>query len=725
MSAQNNSTIDSLKNVISISGNDTSKVNTLIKLSQKYYAANQYQYSKEAGENALKLANTLYFHKGSAFAYDRIAQAEEKLGNYKHSEECYLKSIELRKQINDKTLLASPYNNLGNLYNLQGNFTQALKYQYEALSIRLELKDSSTLPSSYNNIGLINFDLGFYSEAISNYEKSIAICEKKNNKKSLAIAWNNLGMVYNLQKKYNEGIVVFNRAAAINKEIGNNDFLSRNYDNISTSYRDLGLAMLAENRPDEAHIHFDEAKKIILLAIALQEKSGSKSNLGKAYCSMGKICTLTKDFNEAENYLNKSVTILAGMGVPKYLSDVYLFLSELYKEKAKEYKLPDSLKNNYLELAIINFELHHSLDDSIKGQAQTTQILNLKTKYETEKKDNEIALLNKEKDLQQLSLKQQQAALLISNLNSEKTKTEIEFLNKTKDFQELKLSKTQQELVAQMLEAKAQKANLELEKKDKALKEEQLGKEKLYKNIIFGGSLALVFISLLLFNRYRLRKKLEQQQVLINHRKQISADLHDDIGSTLSSISIYSEAMKNKYKAGDYDKAMQLAEEIGNNSREMMENMSDIVWSINPGKDDLQQISNRMQAVATNLFAQKDIATEFLMEDKLGTVLIPMQARKNIYLIFKEAINNLAKYAECKNVTVQFLNQNNNLILKISDNGKGFDTTAQKNAARNNLGGNGLPNMLLRANEINSELKIHSVLNKGTEIILKYPLVRG
>ena len=241
-------------------------------------------------------------------------------------------------------------------------------------------------------------------------------------------------------------------------------------------------------------------------------------------------------------------------------------------QKAKALSLSNSVTEmkSLLLQSMENYNISRQLKDSLFNEDNTKQIAEIKTKYETEKKDNEIVLLNKEKDLQKLSLSQQQAALLLSKLESEKNVSEIELLNKTKDIQELQLTKTQQDLLAQQLTTKAQTAQLEVEKKDKVLKEQQLSKEKLYRNILIVGSLAFALVGFLLFNRYTLNKKIEHQAVLINQRKHISADLHDDVGPLLATARLYlNENMINQEPAAQLQSIFS-AKQIISNHRGMI-----------------------------------------------------------------------------------------------------------------------------------------------------------
>lgn len=142
--------------------------------------------------------------------------------------------------------------------------------------------------------------------------------------------------------------------------------------------------------------------------------------------------------------------------------------------------------------------------------------------------------------------------------------------------------------------------------KDMALKEKELSKEKWLRGSILTGSFAIFFVGLLLFNRYKLKKQLEHQQNLINQRKSISADLHDDVGSTLSSISIYSEAIKNKLTHNEPERVMELVHKMEVDAGKPSRTFSDIVWSINRADNDKGEVVfSRMESFASFFYPLK------------------------------------------------------------------------------------------------------------------------
>lgn len=193
-------------------------------------------------------------------------------------------------------------------------------------------------------------------------------------------------------------------------------------------------------------------------------------------------------------------------------------------------------------------------------------------------------------------------------------------------------------------------------------------------------------------------------------RTRIATDLHDDIGATLSSISMYSEAIKTQLKENN-PQLESVLNKMGENSRDMVNSMSDIVWAINPDNDDGGKLLQRIESYAADMCALKKIHLHFTADDKLKTVSFPLEHRKNIYLIFKETVNNAVKYSGAKNIFISLHLKAHELLLTIKDDGAGFDTNTVKK-------GNGLKNLELRAAEISGTLLVDSSPGKGTVISL-------
>lgn len=210
-----------------------------------------------------------------------------------------------------------------------------------------------------------------------------------------------------------------------------------------------------------------------------------------------------------------------------------------------------------------------------------------------------------------------------------------------------------------------------------------------------------------LVSRLRQRQRLRLQHV----RDRIARDLHDDIGSTLGSISFYSEALRRKLSSESDGMTQDVAERIGSSSREMIDRMSDIVWSVDPKHDDAGALIERLRAFATDLLAAKGVALEFNADEELSDRKLTAEQRRNLFLICKEALHNTVKYADAKHASIGVRQSGRGLRIELADDGRGFDP---ENAYSYN--GNGLANMRARAASIGAELGIDSAPGRGTRI---------
>jgi signal transduction histidine kinase len=227
------------------------------------------------------------------------------------------------------------------------------------------------------------------------------------------------------------------------------------------------------------------------------------------------------------------------------------------------------------------------------------------------------------------------------------------------------------------------------------------------------------FVSLLLaivigtsYYIYLLRMRRRNERELIRNR--IARDLHDDMGSTLSTINILSSMAKSKLHT-DEVKTSEYINKIGDNSQRMMEAMDDIVWAIKPDNDSMQKIVARMREFATNVLEAKDMDIKFAVDEKVNEVKLNMEQRKDFFLVFKEAINNVAKYSKCKQVLIQIAVRQNRLVLMVKDDGAGFDINTAD-------GGNGLGNMQKRADALKGRLQLQSKPGEGTTVTLNIPV---
>jgi PAS domain S-box-containing protein len=211
-----------------------------------------------------------------------------------------------------------------------------------------------------------------------------------------------------------------------------------------------------------------------------------------------------------------------------------------------------------------------------------------------------------------------------------------------------------------------------------------------------------------------IRKSREERLAELERvRTRIATDLHDDIGSSLTQISILSEVAQRRMGA-DSQLSAPLSM-IAGASRELVDSMSDIVWAINPKKDHLNDLTQRMRRFASDVLTARNIAFEFSEPAEENDVQLGANIRREIFLIFKESVNNLVRHSACTEAEIDFRIAEGSLELKVRDNGKGFDTSQDSE-------GHGLSSMRRRAEGIGGRLEMISIKGKGTTITLEMPL---
>lgn len=225
-------------------------------------------------------------------------------------------------------------------------------------------------------------------------------------------------------------------------------------------------------------------------------------------------------------------------------------------------------------------------------------------------------------------------------------------------------------------------------------------------------STLLTLIALIAYAMHRLR--INRILAVETIRNRVARDLHDDMGSTLSTINILSSMAKARLNT-DVQKTGEYINKISDNSQRMMEAMDDIVWAIKPANDSMHKVVGRMREFATNVFEAKDIELDFSADESVNDVKIDMEARRDFFLVFKEAVNNAAKYSKCSKASVHISVENKKLILAVKDNGIGFDVKAADS-------GNGLGNMQKRADALQGKIQLLSTPGTGTSVTLTVPL---
>lgn len=230
--------------------------------------------------------------------------------------------------------------------------------------------------------------------------------------------------------------------------------------------------------------------------------------------------------------------------------------------------------------------------------------------------------------------------------------------------------------------------------------------------LMVGSMVEIVLFSLALGDKFKQTQedKIRQQRI----RDEISANLHDDLAASLSSLTMFSELnrLKNQKNAPEYSA---IFTKISEKSREILNLVRENVWDMNPKNDESEEWLDRTIKFVKETLEAQQIELNLSIDETLKETIIPIDKRRDFYLFIKETINNIAKHSEAQNVDFTLNRIRNELRLIINDNGKGFDTNLRAS-------GNGLINLQNRASNLKATYKIESVPNKGTTIWLSFKI---
>lgn len=232
--------------------------------------------------------------------------------------------------------------------------------------------------------------------------------------------------------------------------------------------------------------------------------------------------------------------------------------------------------------------------------------------------------------------------------------------------------------------------------------------------LILLGSMHFFSRSYLNIRLEKQRTELEKKQAIEKERNRISRDMHDDLGSGLTMIAILSEVVKKQL--ADPEKAKMSLEKIAASSRDLVDNLQDIIWLLNPLNDTLESLSSYIREYALKYFEPIAVQLEFNFPEQFSNLQLGEEQRRNMFLIVKESFNNIAKYAWCNKVTVTLQESATEIMLCIEDDGKGFDVSKVR------LFANGLKNMQNRIEQVNGSYSINSNPGNGTVTVIKLHL---
>lgn len=246
-------------------------------------------------------------------------------------------------------------------------------------------------------------------------------------------------------------------------------------------------------------------------------------------------------------------------------------------------------------------------------------------------------------------------------------------------------------------------------------------------NLFYLSSFILIAFLFSILYKYRTERKIKhileiekaKETERETFREQAAKDYHDELGHKLTRILLYTRNINKKIKSGNESDVINELKNIEETSLSLKNSARDLIWSINPVEDSVYDLALRVKDFAEEILEPADIKFNLIMDDNsLKYIDLPVNVKRNLIFIFKEAINNSVKYSGSKNITFKILMDGSNLEFKISDDGIGFNPDVINS-------GYGIKNIKERASTINSKIIITSISGKGTEITLSYNISSG
>ncbi|MCF6130863.1 tetratricopeptide repeat-containing sensor histidine kinase [Flavobacterium wongokense] len=569
----------------------------------------------------------------------------------------------LANDSDDNNLKALTQNNLAILVRMKGQFLESKKMSLKAL--KLASKGAKVTASIYNNIGACDRSLGKYKESIISYLKALKIYESQKQVRDQAIVTNNIGMVFSSMEQLDKAKTYHRKALQLSTSLNDKK-------GISEAVNNLAIALATQDSLDQAMNYF---RKSLLIEESLKDQKGISESLN----NVGTIHYYKADIDSALYYFEKSATIDLKMNNLSGAADGYNNIALVYLENKKYDKAKEFIDRGYL----------------YANKAKTVStILNLLDTYKNYyEATGNLAEANK-KIKQFYTLKDS-----------------IQKVSNVKDLNEL--------------ETKYQTA-----KKEKIILEKETENKRKTAWLVFVSLLSIFIASLgfLIYKQQKLRNKqqaqefqlksaiskIETQNKLQEQRLQISRDLHDNIGSQLTFIISSVDNIKYAFEIQNSKLDNKLSS-ISNFAKSTIIELRDTIWAMNNSEitfEDLQvRIHNFVEKAKE---AKQDIEFKFTIEDELMGAKFTSIEGMNIYRTIQEAVNNSIKYAEAKHISIDIKHQKKDIIMVISDDGKGFDDNQIEL-------GNGINNMKKRIADCNATIKFKTKPDEGTEITIKFP----
>ncbi len=504
--------------------------------------------------------------------------------------------------------------------------------------------------------------------------------------KGVALALSNLGMAYTWYSL--DSSLYYNwKTVELYKEL--NEFKEANTAklNLANVYLELG--------------RYNEAIDIYKQTADFKDANGKNDAAGLSYFNMSECYTRMGDFEKAEICINKGCALNDTNATEYEKTYCYAMLADVYvaQNKLDEAK---TLYEQILKIAAqknLEYILYRGYkgmaDISFKNAAWRDAIRYKKLSWDYSYKD--------------LDAKQSLYKMLYScdsALGNYKASliTYQQYIAVRDSYENVERLKNADALEARY-KNKEKQSLIELLDKEKQLQSAEIEKQHVMRNLIIVLVLVLIAAGALFFNRFKLKKKIESQQAIINERKRISRELHDDLGAQLSTAKMFLQSVKNKSETDhvSIDNSLNLIESSIHDLRTIMDDLQTSTLRDKGYIAATEELVNKVNQLQQINFSLTHHGVEKRLDEK---------TEHHLFRITQELINNSVKYANAKNVLIDLIKRDNKMVLMYEDDGWGFDL-------QNTKRGYGLDNIVSRVNSINGTVEFDTAPAKGFRCVIE------
>jgi two-component system, NarL family, sensor kinase len=623
--------LDSLKTQAHMHRDDTLGVLAFADLCYEYRLINQ-DSALLFGKAGVALGKRIGYKTGLAQVSSDVAFVYFDKGDFQSAIRHWNEALALRRELDDKPRVASLQMKLGGAYFRIGDYETSLKYQLEALRSYEELKMPQGVGQALNNAAAVYEHQNLLDDALATYQRAYDLHSRNNSKPEMGITLLNIGNIHFRRNDFENAKHRYTRALALIP------------DAMQPSSTAIGL-----NNLSEIHIlqkDYDSARMYSQRALDLRKKIGDYAGVVSSLNMMGRIHSKKREFAAAQEYLNAALDSARRKNILPEEGKIHLNLSELFRDKG-DWK-------NSLE----SFVAYTAVKDSLLNQVGRDRIAELQIRYETEKKEQQIALQNAE-----LSEKQTQITLDIIIISG------------------LVLTIALLAIIFALLRNR-QRRKLEIERK-----ENEISVREAY-----------------------IRASIESQE---NERKRFAQDLHDGMGQWMSSLRVILGEINDS--SSDEEKLV-LLEKSDHILQEMNHEFRSIAFNLMPHTLIRMGLVAAIEEMVLRLNATTKVrfsAISFGFPERLSEL-----EEITLYRVSQEWINNILKYANASQVTIQLTGHQDERILMIEDDGEGFNVKKLHESS-----GNGWKNIHSRLSLIKASVDIDTTAGRrGTTFTVTAPV---